>query len=320
MRRLALLFWMAPCAAATYGYAGTWNQGTTVDDIAHIAPLRHVVGGIGIVHWDDMQPTPGTFNFDKLDPLLFAAARNCSRSLPLVVAFGAGDETPRWVYDVHGVPRVYTHPPGNNRSGPFPYPLDSTFVGLYKAAVSGLADHIASLPIAVRENVIALQVNFGASSEFCPYYGHPINSSYNIDCGLWNATAHDCIDPLHCFDTWDLHIWQLAKEICRMTQAKGFPYSQWQKGTFAWNKAVREECPGSFVHGQTEGFQLNLELSSDSPRNMNMRPICQDIGGCYGESPFYNPLNGTRPHPRAGYQTEAPLWSLYWQLLAAHFR
>jgi hypothetical protein len=125
-----------------YAFAGTWNQATTVDTVGRIAAAEHVVAGIGVVHWDDMQPNPGNagFDFNGLDPLLFAAALNFSRPLPLVVAFGAGDETPHWVYE-SGVPEVYTHPPGNNRSGPYPYPLDPTYVRLYKAAVTGLADH-----------------------------------------------------------------------------------------------------------------------------------------------------------------------------------
>ena len=299
-----------------YAFAGTWNQGTTVDTVGRVAAAEHVVAGIGVVHWNHLQPNPGSsgFDFNGLDPLLFAAALNFSRPLPLVVAFGAGDETPPWVYE-SGVPEVYTHPPGNNRSGPYPYPLDPTYVSLYKAAVTGLADHIASLPTAVRRNVIALQINFGASSEFTPYYGHPINGSYNITAGKSiGSTAHGCTEPLRCFDTWDLHIWQLAKELCAMTRARGMQYSQWNKGTFAWNRAVRAVCPGSFVHGQTEGYMLNLELSSNASDNMNMRPICRNVGGCYGESPFYD-TGTSRPHPRAGYQTESPLWSLYWQLL-----
>ena len=66
-----------------------------------------------------------------------------------------------------------------------------------------------------------------------------------------------------------------------MTQTKGMRFSQWQKGTFAWNKAVRSECPGSFVHGQTEGFMINLELSSNNSDNMDMRALCANVGGCY---------------------------------------
>ena len=102
------------------------------------------------------------------------------------------------------VPRVMTHPPGNNRSGPFPYPLDPTYVRLFKAAVTELAEHVASLPTAVRRNVITLQINMGASSEFTPYYGHPINSSYDIANGKTRngVTPHGCTEPLKSSPGW----------------------------------------------------------------------------------------------------------------------
>ena len=82
-------------------------------------------------------------------------------------------------------------------------------------------------------------------------------------------------------------MYDLAQQLCKVTSARGIPYHQWNKGGLAWNRAMRESeaCGATFIHGQTCGFDLNLELSNAT--QTNMRSICVGRGGCFGESPFF---------------------------------
>ncbi len=82
---------------------------------------------------------------------------------------------------------------------PSPYALDPTYVRIVTAAITALADHIASLPPKVRRNILAISINFGASSERCPYYGHALDPKYAITCGRTSMLCR----ARACLDQWD---------------------------------------------------------------------------------------------------------------------
>ena len=82
--------------------------------------------------------------------------------------------------------------------------------------------------------MLAVSVNFGASSERCPYYGKALDPRYAITCG---NTSMECMSR-SCFDQWDGHMYDLAQKLCAITSSHGIPYHQWNKGGIAWNRCA----------------------------------------------------------------------------------
>ena len=80
---------------------GVWDRGETMN----IKEYPFLKGTSCDFPWDEVEKTPGIFDWSLLDN---AVERAYKEKISLYISFAAGPKTPEWVYE-KGVPKVITN-------------------------------------------------------------------------------------------------------------------------------------------------------------------------------------------------------------------
>jgi hypothetical protein len=153
LRRLFLLLAMGafaalPCtASAATGYRGIaylLPVGKNVTDPKPAEALRNpnVTAGFIRAHWDEIEPSPGQFDWSYLDNNVAGFAK---LGMPVKIGIIAGNFAPTWIGS-----QLYTTTGGNGqnacRSVTVPLPWDEKYIAAYIAFTKAFAAHFASNP------------------------------------------------------------------------------------------------------------------------------------------------------------------------------
>ena len=82
----------------------------------------------------------------------------------------------------------------------FPPYLDQRYQAYFLRAIDRFAEHISTLPDAVRSKIIASQAMYGSTGDDCPWHGTPVDPKQDIcdgkpSCprvGEWEDAWHNC--------------------------------------------------------------------------------------------------------------------------------
>ena len=189
--RFALLIWLSAAAIAEANdgmgissWAG-WNPKQVTR--AKCPELRSVPL---ILHWNKLEPQPGTYEFDKYlgNPLRAAVEDDLHASVMIWV----GPACPMWIYEM-GVPQVYSdrevNPLGHKMSkeqNRFPYYLAPQYKQRFFELIDAFGDYVNDLPRELRERIIFVQSAEGSTGDGQPYKGKPLDAQYAISQEVWN--------------------------------------------------------------------------------------------------------------------------------------
>ena len=146
-----------------------WNPATMNRTTCPLAK-----GAAVICSWSSLEPQEGVFEFERQIGARLQAADANDYSVSLALWAAPNKVTPDWLYD-RGVPAA-TFP---ERLTPFrkkkhdrcPYYLDKTYQHYYHRLLERTAAYLASLPEALRNRVVFIEVCEGVTGDPRPYYG-----------------------------------------------------------------------------------------------------------------------------------------------------
>ena len=142
-----------------------------------------------ILHWNKLEPEPGTYEFDKYlgEPLKAAHTAGLYATLMIWV----GPACPIWLYE-KGVPKVYSdrevNPLGDKMSkeqNRFPYYLHAEYKSRFFALIDAFGSYVAKLPPELRERILFVQSAEGSTGDGQPYKGKPLEEHYLISEEVW---------------------------------------------------------------------------------------------------------------------------------------
>ncbi|MCB1121062.1 MAG: hypothetical protein KJT03_05910 [Verrucomicrobiae bacterium] len=175
------------CAASdlnpwgVYTWAG-WQPGEVTRE-TH----PHVKGVPIILKWDQLEPAPGNYQFDKLvrRPLEAALKEDFFVFMMLWVV----PATPSWLYD-NGVPKVDAlgriNPFRNEVKWDYPYYLDEDYQNYFFRVIRAWGDFVRELPMELRERIVFIQSAEGSTGDGQPYKTQPTDPQYRISFEAWS--------------------------------------------------------------------------------------------------------------------------------------
>lgn len=266
-------------------FSGVWLQHGDTSDLFN---RSYLVGGDLPVNWADIEVSDGVFDWNSTDEAYYASA---AAGFYIETALMTGFSVPPWIFNRTlgpSVPMVKLVTTKNHDI--FPYYLDPAYPPLFLRAVKAFADHIATLPPAVRKFVTASQAMFGSTGDDTPWHGTPVDLKYNIS-----------------RDQWHNFTLGLSPQICGFYHAHNVSVL-WNPGDDCDNciNILLSLCPGSFFKSGMESHGLFINYEMDDYASIH-GPICHTPNmHCRGED---------WPYPTTGAFIEAPAWGQYWHLL-----
>ena len=162
-------------------WSGVWinrrNANPATHKITDYISSLDIAGEAGRVQWQDIELSPGEFDFSEIHQSLTRARDN---NYYYYFVFWTGPSSPGWIYD-KGVPRVKTDDAHHMQFfDQFPYYLNEDYKKYIKRFMSEMAKYIADLPKDLREKLAFIQPGLGATGDRQLYKGSPIDSQYEV--------------------------------------------------------------------------------------------------------------------------------------------
>lgn len=184
---------------------GTWGHGSEIsDETIHSMPFLH--GWNFTFYWKELEPRKGEFNWKLFDDQIMKAINH-----RLYVGFmvWVGQYGPDWLYDQDSVEKVQFDDPMHKDFQYFPYYLNTHYKTDYLNLLHAVADHVTSLPPAVRSKILFWMSAEGSTGDVTPYKATPLDPKYVISDQQWLAFKTDAWDFMYRFGnslTPKLHI------------------------------------------------------------------------------------------------------------------
>ena len=276
----------APSRRNRTSFSGIWVQHGQVADLVD---QDFVLGGDIDADWGELEVGDGIWDWSAYDKVVTQAAE---AGFFVETALQVGPASPTWMYDRKGgnksVTKVKIIPAEGHHNQPayFPYYLDPTYQELFLRALDTFAEHLFTLPEAVRARVVAVQAEYGSTGDDCPWHGTPADPKYDISDEQWHNFTMST-----------------APRVCDIYTRRSL-HVLWNTNSTRLSQLVRE-CPGSFIKAGmvSHSFQVNFEADNYEGKGK----ICHTRGyHCRGES---------WPFCQRGYYLAAPLWATYSHLL-----
>jgi hypothetical protein len=192
-----------------------------------------------ILKWNQLEPSPGKYAFDKYlgEPLQAAHADDLHVTLMIWV----GPACPPWLYE-RKVPQVVTDREVNalgrkTDEKTYPYYFAQEYKDRFFALIDAFGGYVAALPLELRNRIVFVQSAEGSTGDGGPYKGKPLDQQYSISAEAWNA--------------FRLETWKRYRKACPgipilvNSDANGSLESQW----LLENMDVIALKHGMFSHG-----------------------------------------------------------------------
>jgi len=157
----------APSRRNRTSFSGIWVQHGQVADLVD---QDFVLGGDIDADWGELEVGDGIWDWSAYDKVVTQAAE---AGFFVETALQVGPASPTWMYDRKGgnksVTKVKIIPAEGHHNQPayFPYYLDPTYQELFLRALDTFAEHLFTLPEAVRARVVAVQAEYGSTGDDC---------------------------------------------------------------------------------------------------------------------------------------------------------
>jgi hypothetical protein len=235
--------------------------------------------------WADIEPSPNVWNWVNFDSVLTDAADD---GLPIIFLVFTKQDAPDWLF-TNGVPKVIEKDDAGNVTGYAPYYADTAYNRYFKRMISTVSQHVATLPDAVRKQIIAVQACFGSTGDYISYKGN-VAPQYQLTndqfFGLFKDFSQYYYDQ---YRTYNPSIRLLSNP------------SNTGDDQYFW---LLQNCPGSWFK-QTmvgKGYQLNDEktksgwlysIMNNRQNGAFLRTRCEITGdgvvsGWWNECPYKN--------------------------------
>ena len=221
-----------------YSWAG-WN---TENVTRANCPL--IKGAPIILKWNQVEPEPGRFAFDRHlgEKLKLAVANDFYVFCSIWVAPNA----PRWLYE-NGVPEVHMtktmSPRRTTRNWTFQYYLDEDYVYYFHRLIWTFGKYIRALPPAQQDRILFVQSAEGSTGDGYCYKGDPLDARYNITRDQWSRFR---------LDTWQVFKDALTDGRSGMIKPLLVNYDANREAEYNWLMANLEAIGlknGMFSHG-----------------------------------------------------------------------
>ena len=123
----------------TWEFAGVYNWGPARGFNSKEHPFLRGVSVI--IHWSQLEPQNGQFDWSLFDEPLNAAIK---QGFHIHFKVWVGQRCPAWLYD-NGVPKVATG------QGPYPYYFDEDYISYYYRCIQKIGEYFKSLPAEKRK-------------------------------------------------------------------------------------------------------------------------------------------------------------------------
>lgn len=159
---------------------GVWGHGNKVSkSIIKSMPFIH--GWNFTFPWQELEPEKGKFNWKIFDDQIRIPIEN---NLYVGFMVWVGQFSPEWVYDKDGVQKVFFDDKLHNTPY-YPYYLNAAYKADYLAMLKAVAEHIKSLPLAVRSKIQFWMSAEGSTGDVTPYKAEPLDPQFAISDKQW---------------------------------------------------------------------------------------------------------------------------------------
>ena len=249
--------------------------------------------------WSEVERCEGVFDWTRLDANLEQAA---GLGLYCAIGIAAGPMGPAWLYD-HGVPKVMTK--GHNRSGPYPYYLDSHYLAYYHRLIGEFGRHVRSLPARLSDRLVCVLVMTGSTQDEAPYKGTPVPAKYAIAKDEWLK----------------FRLGAFAKYNAAFQEGPGPVIPLLFNGLMSWSEFQEGPAAHAWVKANVKGGWGQKEASHFYQLNGEAVRIKEYLPHLIDPSPGGNELSFTRCEmdgtwQKAIFQTNVGM-SFYWTALSS---
>jgi len=169
-----------------YSWAG-WN---TKKVTRANCPL--INGAPIILKWNQVEPEPGSFVFDR--QLRDKLERALENDFYVFVMIWVAPNAPRWLFE-NGVPELEMTPTISPRRKPrnwtFQYYLDEDYIGYYYRLIREFGKYVRNLPADLQYRILYVQSAEGSTGDGYCYKGDPLDEQYKIDRDQWSQFRID---------------------------------------------------------------------------------------------------------------------------------
>jgi len=312
---LILLLFVSFCISSqnsTYSNPGTFEDrpiwagfyaNTTTKQVLDTYKFLFIKGIADRISWSDTEPNDSVYNWSVLDNQLALAV---SKGYYYYFVSWSGPDCPVWIYS-KGVRKVYTD---YTASPVYPYYLDPVYIRYYHRYIDKLAEHIASLPEALRKVISFIQPGFGSTGDQQLYKGNLLNPTLD---GISEQQYFDffsgCATKFYqAFNKPELadikFLFNIEDDNSSSTSGTLTGqqlYANWLRANYTI-QLRKQQFTVSI------GYQLNGELSQDTVQ----RP---SFYGLTGKAPDF--VRGEfSKYASGGIFQENPVWNYYWTALS----
>ena len=277
------------------------------DGATDIARFPYIKGYADRVSWRHLEPTPGVYDWSKMDAPIRDAAKG---KYYYYFVLWTGPDSPEWIYE-NGVPRVATS--GHRTKTLFPYYLDQNYINYFHRLIGKLADHIASLPEAERNAIAFIQPAFGSTGDKQLYKGTPIDPKYEISAQQYLGFCIAATKRFYeAFNKPELRHIKFLFNVGEESDPDADATTKGEgKGARLYANWLRKNYPIELRKQQftiAVGYQVNDEITQDAEQ----RPT---FFGLNGKDPEFVRGEFSR-FAGGGIFQENPIWNFYWTAIS----
>ena len=288
-----------------------WSGFFTIRSSGAIDRTRfpYIKGYADRVHWRQLEPKPGVYDWSKIDVAIRDAAKG---EYYYYFVLWTGPHSPEWIYE-NGVPRVTTRGHAGGAAEVYPYYLDPNYITFFHRFIGKLADHLAALPEAERKAIAFIQPAFGSTGDRQLYKGKPKDLKYDISARQYLEFCSGATKRFYeAFNKPELkHIKFLFNVADESDPDSEKAHKKGSDGEQLYANWLRRNYPIELRKQQftiAVGYQANGEIAQDT----ELRPT------------FYG-LNGKAPEfvrgefskfAEGGIFQENPIWNYYWTAIS----
>ena len=173
---------------------GVWGHGNNISKSV-IKSMPYIHGWNFTFRWRDLEPEKGKYNWKLFDDQIHLAIDN---NLYVGFMVHVGQYSPEWIYTKDGVQKVMSVDIKHDIPY-FPYYLNPAYQTNYLAMTRAVAEHIKSMPLAVRNKVLFWMSAEGSTGDVTPYKANPTDPQYNISDEQWMTFKTEVWDLMYRF-------------------------------------------------------------------------------------------------------------------------
>lgn len=279
-----------------YSWAGWNTKKVTRQD----CPL--IKGAPIILKWNQVEPQPGTFEFDRVleDKLKLAVENDFYVFLMIWVAPNA----PRWLYE-NGVPEVHMtetiSPFRKPRNWTFQYYLDEDYIHYFHRLIRHFGQYLRNLSPNLLERILFVQSAEGSTGDGFCYKGDPLDERYAISRDQWSQFR---------MNTWQVFKEAFSGDQVHMIKPLLVNYDSNREAEYNWVMSHLDTIGlknGMFSHG--------YHISNTQERLTNWRQFVNEVRAA--NKTFFSRGEQDAEWQVCGWSRQNPHQALYWSSLFA---